>query len=352
MIGAAGLVAAAGLADLIRMSGKSSPAKITGDPRALTRLLTGTASPTSTPVSTHTPTSAATHHATGTHSHEHVHGRTAPHSHAHSHQHGHQHPTHSHGHRAATHHHHSDGHVASHGKQRQKEEHVTLPPPVLQVRSRPAYQVDQLIPSPPPHTLALTIDDGPNPDYTPSVLRLLDKYEMQASFCVVGVHAEAYPWLVRDIHRAGHVIVNHSYTHMLPFNRLTEKRIVWEITKTQHTIERAAGVMPQLFRAPGGDWSHFIYRAIASYGLEPLDWDVDPRDWARPGTKAIQRRMLRARPGEIVLCHDGGGNRAETVRALRRVLPTWGRRGITTMALRIQPHYTSPPPGSTSPTPT
>jgi peptidoglycan/xylan/chitin deacetylase (PgdA/CDA1 family) len=204
------------------------------------------------------------------------------------------------------------------------------------VRDRPAYQVDQLIPSPPPDTLALTIDDGPDPEYTPHVLRLLDKYEMQASFCIVGVHAVTYPSLVRDIHRAGHVIVNHSYTHMLPFNTLTEKRIVWEITKTQQVIEHAAGVTPQLFRAPGGDWSHFIYRAIASYGLEPLDWDVDPRDWALPGTKKIQRRMLAARPGEIVLCHDGGGNRAETVRALRRVLPKWAHRGITTIPLRLE----------------
>jgi peptidoglycan/xylan/chitin deacetylase (PgdA/CDA1 family) len=173
---------------------------------------------------------------------------------------------------------------------------------------------------------------------------------MQASFCIVGVHAEAYPWLVRDIHRAGHVIVNHSYTHMQPFNKLTEKRIVWEITKTQRTIYDAAGVIPQLFRAPGGDWSQFIYRALASYGLEPLDWDVDPRDWALPGTKKIQRRMLRAKPGEIVLCHDGGGNRAETVRALRRVLPIWGRRGITTIPLRIEPHYVTTAPAK-SPSP-
>jgi len=220
------------------------------------------------------------------------------------------------------------------------------------VHTRPAYRVDELIPSPPARALALTIDDGPDPAYTPQVLRLLDKYGMQASFCVVGVHAEAYPSLVRDIHRAGHVIVNHSYTHMLPFNSLTEKRIVWEITKTQRTIEHVAGVTPQLFRAPGGDWSRFIYRAIAAYGLEPLDWDVDPRDWARPGTMRIQRRMLRAKPGEIVLCHDGGGNRAETVRALRRVLPKWKHRGISTIPLRIQPQYLTPTTHSPTPTPT
>jgi peptidoglycan/xylan/chitin deacetylase (PgdA/CDA1 family) len=191
------------------------------------------------------------------------------------------------------------------------------------------------------HEIALTIDDGPDPDYTPDVLRLLDKYQMQASFCVIGVHADAYPKLIRDIAKAGHILVNHSYTHVLPFNQLPEKRIVTEITKTQRAIERAAGVTPQLFRSPGGDWSRFIFRACASYGLEPLDWDVDPRDWARPGTRRITRRMLRAKPGEIVLCHDGGGNRIQTVRALRKVLPTWQKKGLLTIPLHVEPHYLS-----------
>lgn len=230
---------------------------------------------------------------------------------------------------------------------------MTLPPAKLKVRSGPAYRLDQLIPDPPDQAIALTIDDGPDPLYTPDVLRLLDKYQTQASFCVVGVHADTYPKLVRDIARAGHIIVNHSYTHYLPFNKLPEKRIVSEITRTQHAIERAAGVTPQLFRSPGGDWSRFILRACASYGLEPLDWDVDPRDWARPGTRKITRRLLRARPGEIVLCHDGGGNRIETVRALRRVLPTWQRKGLQTIPLQIQPHYLSGSSGaspSASPT--
>jgi peptidoglycan/xylan/chitin deacetylase (PgdA/CDA1 family) len=232
----------------------------------------------------------------------------------------------------------SGQHLTRRQRQRLAREHVTLPPAQLQVRNQPAYRLDQLIQDPPEQAIALTIDDGPDPQYTPAVLRLLDKYQTQASFCVIGVHADAYPRLIRDITRAGHVVVNHSYTHMLPFNTLPEKRIVAEITRTQRAIERAAGVTPQLFRAPGGDWSRFILRACASYGLEPLDWDLDPRDWTRPGTKKIIRRMLQARPGEIVLCHDGGGNRIETVRALRRVLPTWQQRGLLTVPLQIQPH--------------
>jgi peptidoglycan/xylan/chitin deacetylase (PgdA/CDA1 family) len=109
-------------------------------------------------------------------------------------------------------------------------------------------------------------------------------------------------------------------------------------------------VIPQLFRAPGGDWSKFVFQAIAAYGLEPLDWDVDPRDWALPGTKHIVKAMLKARPGEIVLCHDGGGNRSETVKALRKVLPSWKRRGLATIPLQITTPYLASATAATAPT--
>jgi peptidoglycan/xylan/chitin deacetylase (PgdA/CDA1 family) len=182
------------------------------------------------------------------------------------------------------------------------------------------------------------------------VLRLLDKYRMQASFCVVGAHADAYPKLIRDIHRAGHVIVNHTYTHVMPFNRQTEKRIVNEITRTQQAIEKAAKVTPQLFRAPGGAWSPFVFRAVAAYDLIPLDWDIDPMDWTEPGTRKIERKMLRGRPNDIVLCHDGGGNRSETVRALRKVLPEWKHRGYVTVAL-VAPTQSKNPTSTPTQTP-
>jgi peptidoglycan/xylan/chitin deacetylase (PgdA/CDA1 family) len=208
----------------------------------------------------------------------------------------------------------------------------------VRVREHPIYSLADLNQTEPKRAIALTVDDGPDPEWTPKVLKLLDKYRMQASFCVVGVHADSYPKLIRDIHRAGHVIVNHSYTHVQPFARQTEKRIVAEITRTQRSIERATKVTPELFRSPGGDWSHFVFRAVAAYGLTPLDWDVDPEDWARPGTLKIERAMLKGRPGDIVLCHDGGGDRSETVRALRKVLPTWKHRGYTTVPLVVHPH--------------
>jgi peptidoglycan/xylan/chitin deacetylase (PgdA/CDA1 family) len=153
------------------------------------------------------------------------------------------------------------------------------------VRSHPIYKISEIDRHPPKKAIALTVDDGPDPDWTPKVLRLLDKHQMQASFCVVGIHADSYPGLIRDIHKAGHVIVNHTYTHVQPFARQSEKRIVAEITRTQRAIERAAKVTPELFRSPGGDWSHFVFRAIAAYGLTPLDWDGPDPAGGRSSTR-------------------------------------------------------------------
>jgi peptidoglycan-N-acetylglucosamine deacetylase len=236
-----------------------------------------------------------------------------------------------------------------------KVDNVTLPRYRTRVRNQPAYYLDEVVHDAPKHAIALTVDDGPDPLYTPKVLRLLDRYRCQASFCVVGYEVDRYPSLIRDIHRAGHAIVNHTYTHIQPFNTQTERRIVAEITRTQRAVEKAAKVTPELFRAPGGDWSHFVFRACASYGLTPLDWDVDPDDWQMPGTKKIVRAMLRGRPNDIVLCHDGGGNRSETVRALRKVLPAWKHRGYTTVKLvpaqaPAPSTPSSPPPSSSPPT--
>jgi peptidoglycan/xylan/chitin deacetylase (PgdA/CDA1 family) len=313
MLAAVGLVGAGGIADLIHSLATGGKGKVatstltTSSGKVTPPMASSPTPPTSTPP---TKAAVAAKHPTPTHAQLH----------------------------------HAQHHGAKHHGKKKHEEPAKLPPLKLRPRSHPAYQVSDLIPNPPKHAIALTIDDGPDPEWTPKVLRLLDRLHMQASFCVVGVHADAYPRMVRDVVKAGHVVVNHSYTHMLPFNELTQKRIVWEITKTQHAIEKASGFTPQLFRAPGGDWSKFILKACAAYGLEPLDWDVDPRDWARPGTKVVEKRMLHARPGEIVLCHDGGGDRGETVRALRKVLPTWKHRGYDTITLHVTPHFLNTTP--------
>jgi peptidoglycan/xylan/chitin deacetylase (PgdA/CDA1 family) len=315
-LGAAAVVAGASVADAIHHHDKAKPAT-SADGTISPAANSGTA-PTTTP-STGTTGGGTSPSGTPTPSGGHS---TAPAA-----------GGHSHGGGKAKGHSHGTGHTAHISHER--GEQVALPVSSLRPRTHPIFYVDQLIPNAPKHAISLTIDDGPDPDYTPKVLRILDKYRMQASFCVVGAHADSYPKLIRDISRAGHVIVNHSYTHVQPFSTQSQARIVAEITRTQRSIEKATKVTPELFRSPGGDWSHFVFKAVAAYDLLPLDWDVDPDDWQMPGTKNIVRAMLRGRPNDIVICHDGGGDRIETVRALRKVLPTWKHRGYVTIPLAV-----------------
>ncbi len=201
------------------------------------------------------------------------------------------------------------------------------------VRSRPVFVVHELLPHAPPDAVALTIDDGPHPRWTPRILDLLAREHVPATFSVVGGRARAFPPLVRRIVAEGHGVCNHTLTHPQPFPRLPAEGIEHQVAAAQVAIADAAGVAPHLFRSPGGGWSPVVFDTAARHGLVPIDWDVDPRDWARPGTAAITRRLRRAKPGDILLCHDGGGNRAQTYTALTRVLPELKSRGLTFVAL-------------------
>jgi peptidoglycan-N-acetylglucosamine deacetylase len=169
--------------------------------------------------------------------------------------------------------------------------------------------------------IALTIDDGPDPVYTPQVLSVLHKYNVTATFSMIGEHVAAYPQLARAVHDAGHKICNHTWTHS-DLVGMRVPRVRDELTRAGDAIHAATGVHPVLFRAPYGAWSHAVIRQCERMKMVPLDWSVDPRDWSRPGVRKIVRNIMKnTQPGSIILEHDGGGNRSETVAALRIVLP-------------------------------
>ncbi len=183
------------------------------------------------------------------------------------------------------------------------------------------------------NAVALTIDDGPHPTWTPKVLDLLAANGVRATFSMVGQQAQAYPKLVRRIARAGHGMCNHSMTHPQPFGALATPAIRRQIRDAQSAISDAAGKEPDLFRAPGGNWTAAVLDAADEYGLTPVGWSVDPRDWTLPGAPAIEESLLTASAGDILLCHDGGGNRAQTVTALSAVLPQLRADGLRFVAL-------------------
>ncbi|WP_412753685.1 polysaccharide deacetylase family protein [Krasilnikovia sp. M28-CT-15] len=178
-------------------------------------------------------------------------------------------------------------------------------------------------------TVALTFDDGPHPRYTPQVLNLLRKYHVKATFCIVGDNAARYPKLVRRIRAEGHRLCNHTRSHA-NMARLSNSAARRQITKAQQQIRAAAGVSPTVFRFPYGSSSARVRAIVRSCGLRNLGWTVDTRDWERPSARTITARVLRgARPGAVVLMHDGGGNRSHTVASLDSTIRQLQRKGYT-----------------------
>ena len=171
--------------------------------------------------------------------------------------------------------------------------------------------------------IALTVDDGPHPVWTPQMLALLERLQIQATFCVVGQQAAKLPSLVADVVAAGHQVANHTHTHRT-LRTASAGTVAVEIERAQEAIATATGgkVEPTLFRAPGGGWSPTVLGELAARSMRPLGWSIDPRDWSRPGTSAIVAAISsQVRPGSIILEHDGGGDRSQTVAALAEVLP-------------------------------
>jgi peptidoglycan-N-acetylglucosamine deacetylase len=179
----------------------------------------------------------------------------------------------------------------------------------------------------------LTFDDGPSPVYTPQVLDLLGRYGARATFFVVGRNVQAYPALVRQELRGGHGLGNHTFTHA-DLRRLGPAGFASEVGRTTRALRQATGAAVRCLRPPYRGVDATVERRAGALGLRVVLWNVDPRDWSRPGAAMIAARVVdRTRAGDVVLLHDGGGDRAQTVAALRRVLPALAARGFRFAAL-------------------
>jgi peptidoglycan/xylan/chitin deacetylase (PgdA/CDA1 family) len=187
--------------------------------------------------------------------------------------------------------------------------------------------------------LALTFDDGPS-DYTPAVLDLLKQYHLKATFCMVGEQVQAYPKTVKRIVDEGHSLCNHSMHHD-DLGVLTPQKIRADITATDDAIAAAVpGATVKYYRAPYGDFGPSA-KVAAQLGHTPLGWLVDPDDWMLPGVDVIATRIeQQLTPRAVVLVHDGGGDRSQTVAALRKLLPRLIDQGWTfdRPAVTVQSH--------------
>jgi peptidoglycan/xylan/chitin deacetylase (PgdA/CDA1 family) len=184
------------------------------------------------------------------------------------------------------------------------------------VRTEPFFKLPDL-----GNSVVLTFDDGPDPRYTPQVLSVLREHDVRAMFFVCGEMASYNKDLLAEVADAGHIVGNHTWTHPeLP--KLSRARIRDEMERTSEVIEENTGAAPLWFRAPYGSWNTYTFEVGSELGMEPLAWTVDTVDWTIPGTDSIVRTVMDgAGPGVVVLSHDAGGNRSQSVAALRLYLP-------------------------------
>ncbi|MFE2478185.1 polysaccharide deacetylase family protein [Streptomyces sp. NPDC059389] len=175
--------------------------------------------------------------------------------------------------------------------------------------------------------MVLTFDDGPDPRYTPAILDTLARYGVRAMFFVCGEMATDNRDLLRRMAAEGHLIGNHTWTHPL-IPTLSRPALASEIARTSEVVQQAVGEAPQWFRAPYGAWNRAAFEIGAELGMEPLAWTVDTLDWKEPGTTTIVSNVLKgAAPGVIVLNHDAGGDRSQSVQAVSTYLPQLLARG-------------------------
>lgn len=188
--------------------------------------------------------------------------------------------------------------------------------------------------------VALTFDDGPDPEVTPRVLERLDETGMTATFFLIGERAARYPALVREIVRRGHAVENHSHRHSTAFAFYGLARMQRELEAAQAAIADAAGVAPVFFRAPFGIRSPLLDPVLARCGLHYVSWTRRGFDTvARSSARVLERLARGAAAGDIYLLHDGVAThaRASAAHALE-VLPVLGARlsalGLRSVTLR------------------
>lgn len=186
--------------------------------------------------------------------------------------------------------------------------------------------------------VSLTFDDGPNPEATPRILDALAKHNVKATFFILGTHAERWPELVHRVLSEGHQIGNHGYFHR-KLHLKSPAYVKRDIILGKRAIERAGAPAPKFFRAPHGFRSPWVTSIASSLGERTIGWSLGVWDSDRPGVQAIVDRTLHgARPGSILLLHDGdgynaNGDRMQTAKAVPQIITGLRDRGFEFVTL-------------------
>ncbi len=204
-------------------------------------------------------------------------------------------------------------------------------------------------------SVALTFDDGPGP-YTSQVLDVLDAYHVKATFCMIGQQIHNYRAVVQRMINDGMTLCDHTWNHNEKIGTHNVAYVTQDIQKmvnAVHAIDKSASVT--YYRNPGGNFTPGTVRISELLGMRPLYWSVDTQDWTRPGTAAIEASLAKVHRDSIVLMHDAGGDRTETIAALKATLTSLKSRfnlialpATRTVAINPGPPASPKPPASPS----
>jgi len=177
--------------------------------------------------------------------------------------------------------------------------------------------------------IALTFDDGPHPAYTPKILSVLKKYDVKATFFLVGEMAAQYPELVKAQFAAGHNIGNHTFHHV-NLTKIPDEEVAVEIKACGEVLKNITGDAPHLFRPPGGDYDKEVAEVAEALGYTMVLWTDNPGDYESPGSKVIETRILdKISNGGIILIHDGVQQTVDRLPQILEYLMGKGYRFVT-----------------------
>lgn len=184
--------------------------------------------------------------------------------------------------------------------------------------------------------IALTFDDGPLPAYTSQILDILKENDAKATFFTIGVNIEKEGGadMVKRAHDEGHQVCTHTYDHAagsgqgVNLGYMTPEEQVSEVQRGQDAIRAVIGdAASDVFRSPGGNFSTDVWGNVRDLISAEIGWNVDTDDWKSSSSADVAASIMSAQPGDIVLMHDGGGDRGVTVEALRKAIPAMKEQG-------------------------
>ncbi|MFM6189962.1 polysaccharide deacetylase family protein [Planktothrix sp.] len=204
-----------------------------------------------------------------------------------------------------------------------------FPPPGLTKPEKPYYSlvperyqgktIDRVSPRNQEKVIALTFDDGPWLE-TLKVLEVLEQFDIKATFFILGRNLLLYPEIIQKVVQSGHAVGNHTWSH--PYEKMEPLKAKSEVENTSAKLQLMTGLKTRLFRPPGGILDNGTAEYARSKNYAIIMWSIDTKDYQQAPAEILANRVLtQARPGDIVLMHDGGGNRFQTIESLKIMIP-------------------------------